>query len=277
MTRFVSGLEEIAAGFDAFVIDQFGVIHDGRQLYPEARAAMEALKAEGKRTVILTNSGKRREANRRRIVAMGIDAGLFAGVLSSGDVAYDALASGNIGRFGSAMIIGKHGEDYAFDSPGMAFVADPSAADLLLILGSDAPRTSLEDYAALLASAARRAIPAICCNPDREMLTASGLQPAPGAIAALYEKLGGKVSWVGKPYPGIYDHALRIAGHPDPARTLCIGDSLDHDVKGGAGAGLKTALVRTGIAARASDADIAAARPAPDFVLPSLRWPSLLL
>ena len=272
MTVSIQGLREIEGEFDAFIIDQFGVIHDGKKLYPDASAAMAGLKAAGKKVAILTNSGKRRAANHARILAMGIPGVQFTGVVSSGDVAYAAISSGKFGHFGSAMIVGRDGEDYAFDGLGMTFTTDPGVAALLIVLGSNAPKTSLADYRRQLAPAARRAIPAICCNPDLEMLTSQGLQPAPGAIAKLYEDLGGIVTWVGKPYVEIYQHALDLVGNPDPARTLAIGDSLLHDVKGGVGAGLKTALVRTGIATGLSDEAILNARPAPDYLLPSLCW-----
>ena len=79
------------------------------------------------------------------------------------------------------------------------------------------------------------------------MLTSGGLQPAPGAIAALYEEMGGKVTWIGKPYADIYAHALKLIGNP--SRCLCIGDSAEHDVAGGRAAGLSTLLVLQGVSA----------------------------
>ena len=268
----VRGLQDIASGFDAFIIDQFGVIHDGAKLYPGALDAMAGLKAAAKKVVILTNSGKRRVANQARIVAMGIPAELFIDVVSSGDVAYRAIASGAHGHPRNACIIGKEGETYDFGGLDLDLVSRPEQADILIVLGSNTPATTLDGYAHLLEPAARLAIPAICCNPDKLMMTSTGLHPAPGAIAALYEELGGKVAWVGKPYQAIYKHALAAAGNPAPVRTLCIGDSLEHDIKGGKKAGLKTCLVRTGIATNTSDQDIAAATPRPDFILQSLRW-----
>ena len=87
------------------------------------------------------------------------------------------------------------------------------------------PKTSLEEYRRLLTGLT---LPALCCNPDRLMLTPQGLMPAPGAIAALYEEMGGKVSWIGKPYPGIYAQAARLIGNP--RRILCIGDSAEHEI-----------------------------------------------
>ena len=62
--------------------------------------------------------------------------------------------------------IGRAGEDYGFD--GIAFVDDPREAEVILILGSNAPATSLDDYRAMLEGLT---LPAICCNPDKLMLS----------------------------------------------------------------------------------------------------------
>lgn len=277
MISQVAGLEPIASLYDAFLIDQFGVLHDGRALYPGVIEALRKLKTREKRIVILTNSGKRSDVNRRRILALGLTPDLFDDVLSSGDVARTGIREGKFGppftAAGRAFIIGKRGDDYAF---GLDLADRPESADFLLFLGSDAPRTSLEDYAHLLKAAAAKAVPALCCNPDRKMLTPLGLAPAPGAIAALYEQLGGPVLWVGKPHGPIYAAALERAGAPPKTRTLCIGDSLEHDICGGQAAGLKTALVRTGVSAALSAKDIRTACDAqpcvPDWILPSFRW-----
>jgi ribonucleotide monophosphatase NagD (HAD superfamily) len=83
------------------------------------------------------------------------------------------------------------------------------------------------------------------------MFTPRGLMPAPGALARLYAELGGTVHYVGKPHPTIFAAALRRLGDPDPGRVLVIGDSLDHDVEGGRRAGMLTALITSGVHAKA--------------------------
>lgn len=252
----IEGVNAIADRFEGMLFDQFGVLHDGRKPYPHAIALLEILKAKAIPVGIITNSGKRAEANRQRLEAMGFRRELFVDCLSSGEVAYRSLSPQR------AFVIGKPGDDYGFE--GFTLVDDPRAAEVLLILGSNAPHTSLDDYARLLAGLA---VPAICCNPDKQMLTASGLQPAPGAIAALYENLGGKVTWIGKPYPAIYREAARLIGNP--RRVLCVGDSAEHDVAGGRAAGFSTLLVMTGVS---DGLDPAQVEPRPDFWMPQLQW-----
>lgn len=254
--QHISGLHEIAARFDGMLIDQFGVIHDGQVLYPGTLGVLSQLKGLGIPVAVMTNSGKRAEANRRRLVKMGVPRDHFVDAVSSGEVAFSTLTAKR------AFLIGKDGEDYGFE--GLDFVADPHDAEIILILGSNAPSTSLDDYRRLLSGLS---LPAICCNPDKLMLTPEGLMPAPGAIAALYQDLGGQVTWIGKPYPGIYRESARLIGNPK--RILCIGDSAQHDVAGGRAAGFATLLVLQGVSAGHDPATLS---PQPDYVMERFQW-----
>ncbi len=252
----IEGLHEIASRFDGMLIDQFGVIHDGQTLYPGTLRVLSELKALGIPVAVMTNSGKRAQANRERLVKMGVPREHFVDAISSGEVAFSGLTAKR------AFLIGKDGEDYGFDD--IDFVSDPRDAEIILILGSNAPKTSLEDYRRRLEGVT---LPALCCNPDKLMLTPQGLLPAPGAIAALYDEMGGQVTWIGKPYPGIYREAARLIGNPQ--RILCIGDSAEHDVAGGRAAGFSTLLVLQGVSAGHDPATLS---PQPDYVMDSFQW-----
>jgi HAD superfamily hydrolase (TIGR01459 family) len=256
MMRRISGLADIAQDFDAMLIDQFGVIHDGQKLYPGAAEALAELHVRNIPVIIMTNSGKRAASNVERIVKMGIPRAHFVTCVSSGEVAFQSL------QVRHAFLIGKHGEDYGFDP--ITFVKRPEDAEVMLILGSDAPATSLDDYRQLFGGLT---LPAICCNPDKLMLTSTGLQPAPGALANIYAEMGGQVTWIGKPHAGIYEFALARLGASQ--RVLCIGDSAEHDVAGGRGAGLSTLLVQQGISAGIAEVDV---HPRPDFLCAEFRW-----
>ncbi len=253
----IKGLAEIAGQYDGMLIDQFGVLHDGGALYPGSLGVLTELKALGIPVAVMTNSAKRAAPNVARLTQMGIPRDYFVDAVSSGEVAYDLLRDSTAKR---AFIVGRQGDDYGFDM--FDLVARPDDADIILILGSDAPRVSLEEYGRLLKGVTA---PAVCCNPDKWMITPSGLHPAPGAIAALYESQGGKVRWIGKPHREIYDYALRRIGRPQ--RVLCIGDSAEHDVAGGRGAGLATLLIRTGVSEGQTDFE-----PAPDYLMEHFTW-----
>jgi HAD superfamily hydrolase (TIGR01459 family) len=275
----VGGLGEIAGRYDAFLVDQYGVLHDGERLYPKVAATIARLAAEGKTMVVMTNSGKRAQANRNRLAAMGLNLNGLQ-VVSSGEVAHNGIATDTLGEpFTSgnkAFIIGRDGDHYGFDDLHLDFVALPEQADFLLILGTNVPEWSIDDYRTLLEPAAQRRIPALCCNPDRHMLTTSGVHSAPGAIADVYEQLGGEVTRIGKPERAIYDYALAVLGNPARDRSLTLGDSISHDIVGACRAHIAAGLVLTGLSSDLSDAEIVEqceqANVTPDYLLSSLCW-----
>lgn len=270
-----ASLEALAAAHDAFLVDQFGVLLDGSGAYPYAPAALARLAASGKPLILLSNSGKRAEANAARLLALGFARESFRLVLSSGEAAWRALG----GRIGAGLAPGAriwlHARDGGADQiAGLNLipVARPEAADLLLLAGSRGDEMTLAAYEALLRPAAAQGVPMLCTNPDLEMLTPSGLSFGAGRIAETYAAMGGPVEWIGKPHPLIYAEAAALLPGIPPARILCIGDSPAHDVAGGQAAGHATALVRTGLHAGLSDAGLAdlcqSAGARPDFLLP---------
>ncbi len=256
MNKRIHGLGEIATTYDAMLIDQYGTLHDGQKLYEGTSEVLAKLYALKIPVIILSNSGKRSTTNATRLMDMGVPRHHFFDALSSGELALKTLKSSK------AFIIGRRGDDYGLER--ITKVSDPALADEMLILGSNAPETNMEAYRQILQGVK---LPAICSNPDKEMLTPHGLQPAAGAIAALYESMGGKVTWIGKPYPAIYIHALELLGNPK--RVLCIGDSPEHDVGGGKAMGLDTCLVQQGIAASLYEHEI---EPKPDYMVQEFRW-----
>jgi HAD superfamily hydrolase (TIGR01459 family) len=268
----------VASNFDFFFLDQFGVLHDGGRPYPGAIDFLRQVKARGARVVIISNSGRPGEANARRMEKIGFARDLYDHFLTSGDVARSALRAGELplalGSSTRCLTLSSSDEHDLADAAGLTTVGDGAEADLVIISGSQGDRISLAEYERRIAPAARRRAPCLCTNPDRLILTPEGTFPGPGAIAGLYEELGGSVTWIGKPHPGIYAAAARLVGSPDPSAVLCVGDSIEHDIVGARRFGAAAALVRTGILAGVPEAELAAELArygvAPDVILPGL-------
>ena len=270
-------IAELAPRYDAFLIDQFGVLLDGQHAYPWAPAALSRLAMTGKPILLLSNSGKRSAPNAERLERLGFERGSFRLVLSSGEAAHRLLAGRGLPVGMPVWLHARDGDASAVEGMGFTIVAAPEDAALLVLAGSRADVLGLDDYRAILEPAAARGVPMICTNPDIEMLTPLGKRPGAGRIASLYGDLGGPVEWIGKPHPLIYAEAARLLPGLAPARVLCIGDSPAHDIVGGRAAGHATALVRSGLHADVDDAALAAiceaAGTEPDHVIERFDWP----
>lgn len=249
-------LDDLIQRYDAFLVDQFGVLLDGSAAYPGAAEALAHLSRSGRRVILLSNSGKRSGPNAERLHRLGFAPDSFELVLSSGEAAHRWLEGQGLAPGTKVWLHARDGDESAIQGLGLAPVDRPEAAQLLLLAGSRADVFGLDDYKAWLRPAAARGVPMLCSNPDISMLTPQGTKPGAGRIAMLYQDLGGKVDWVGKPYPLIYRLARTLLAGIPPDRILCIGDSPAHDIRGGADAGLRTALVRTGLHAGTPDDDL---------------------
>jgi HAD superfamily hydrolase (TIGR01459 family) len=249
-------LAALAPEYDGFLIDQFGVLLNGQGAYEAAPRTLCALAAMGKEVILLSNSGKRAAPNEARLTRLGFDRASYKSVLSSGEAAFAEIGSRigkDIAANSAVWVHSRDGDLSPVEGLPLRCVDDPGAADLLIIAGSRGDTFTLAQYRNWLAPAAARRVPAFCTNPDMAMLTPTGQCFGAGAIAQLFEDLGGAVEWVGKPYPLIYRIAHDMLGAPDRSRVLCIGDSPAHDILGGRDAGFATALVRTGLHADLSD------------------------
>jgi HAD superfamily hydrolase (TIGR01459 family) len=254
-------VDALIADHDAFLVDQFGTVHDGTAPYPGAIAALRRLRAAGRRVALLSNSGQRNEISERRLRKIGIPQDSYDFSITSGEVTWQLLSAGRIAlaRGARRCLLLEHSPGgLPLASLGMTLVQRAEEAELVVIAGSRADVVPLAAYAAMLAPAARAGVPALCINPDRTMLTPSGFAPGAGQIGELYQQLGGVVGWIGKPHAAIYEVALAQLGEPARARVAGIGDSVEHDIAGAGGVGCRAWLVRAGIIAGADDAAIAA-------------------
>jgi len=286
---FCSGLADLASRYRGFIVDQWGVLHDGETPYPDALECLRALRAAGKRVVLLSNSGQRAAINRQRLATLGIRPDLYDALVTSGEATWRALAErgdpflAGLGR--RCLLWARGGDRSLVEGQGLEVVADLGRADFLL-LGGVEDDARLEQFSDALEQAAARDLPMICANPDVVAVQPrGGFGIAPGAVARQYEELGGRVVYVGKPHRPVYQLCLETLAPLSPGEVLVIGDSVAHDIAGGAGMGLATALIMGGIHAPLLDLEHGLSANAaaldrleaeygakPDWVLPRFRW-----
>ena len=263
-----SNVKSIASKYDAFLLDQFGVMHDGQKPLPGAIECYEQLAAAGKKLVVLSNTSRRRSFAMKKLPKLGFDPDALTDFVTSGEAAYDRI---HADFKGARMLWCSWADDFQAWDPtyldGLDVqLADASTADFVLCQGSHvlddgrsrdstgvfesgAPNAALDEA---LRTCASRDLLMICANPDFTVTLPDGTRGfMPGKIAQYYEDvLGGRVDYYGKPHAAAFEAALEqlaAEGVTDRSRVCHVGDSLLHDVAGARAAGVDSLFVAGGI------------------------------
>ncbi|TWI37929.1 TIGR01459 family HAD-type hydrolase [Paracoccus sulfuroxidans] len=254
MTTIIRSLDEISANYDVLFCDLWGCLHNGVQVYPAAAAALQRFRAQGGRVVLLTNAPRPARFVEEQLQRLGAPRDCWDVIVSSGDAAQDAMLAGVVGRRVWA-ISGPKDEGFFEaipaewqDAPAIERVA-LDQADGVVCTGLFDDRTEVpEDYRARLTIARERGLKFLCANPDIVVDMGEQRLYCAGALAQMYEDMGGSSLYFGKPHPPIYDLARRKLGLERDARILAIGDGIGTDVSGGAGEGIDVLFVTGGLA-----------------------------
>ncbi|MCC7282193.1 MAG: TIGR01459 family HAD-type hydrolase [Acetobacteraceae bacterium] len=287
----LDGFAPLAEAHDGFILDLWGVIHDGVTPYPGAIEVLEKLRLADKRVVLLSNAPRRNEAAQASMRAMGIADALYTGILTSGEAVHLHLRDRDppfFDRLGERVFhLGPERDKNVMADLDLTEVPSPSLAEWVLNTGPDdhGGDQSVDDFEDTLAACAALDLPMVCANPDLEVIRGGRRVICAGALAARYAELGGVVRQVGKPDPAIYQRVFRLLGVRDRARTLAVGDALRTDIAGAAAVGIPSAWVLGGIHAEelglAGDGAVDVARAArraadaglmPAAALRSFRW-----
>jgi HAD superfamily hydrolase (TIGR01459 family) len=272
----------LAATFDAWISDVWGVFHDGVRPYPQASAACQKFRAGGGTVVLVSNAPSTGEEVAAHLDGMGVPRSAYDAIVTSGDVTR-VLISGWAGR--PVHHLGPDRYLATFEGLDVGF-APPGEAAVVVCTGLvEDDHETPEDYQALLADLRARAVPMICVNPDIVVERGHRLIYCAGALAAAYEALGGEVAYAGKPHPPIYTRARELIadarGAPsETARILAIGDGIKTDIAGAAAAGVRSVFIASALHVAGGEAfdEAALARlfvghPAPPIAaLTGLAW-----
>lgn len=246
--KILSSIHDIIPDYNAFLLDLWGVVHDGSQLYQGVRETLLALKEAQKRVVFISNAPRRVARVASALAELGIDPSLYAHIISSGEIGFHWLESGNAPYGNRYYLIAAEKDAGLLDNLDFVQVYDLNNADFILNLGFGTEEQTSEDYEPTLRVAVKLSLPMLCLNPDLEVIKISGERfPCAGAIARNYVALGGKVEWFGKPYQMVYEYSHELLGGIDKKQILAVGDSLLTDIQGAKQFGIDSALVTGGI------------------------------
>lgn len=248
--RILHGLHEIADAYDAFLVDLWGVTHDGSTPYPDALTALQALRVVGKRIAFVSNSSSVTEKVAAHLRAMGIMAGThYDALVTSGSLVAQALGQPEqFCRNGktATLLVGDRSIARQYQAP-LPLTDDATAAGCVLNVWYGDDESHIAALAPQLAQWRALDLPMLCCNPDYDVLLANGRLLCPGALAAAYLALGGTVHGFGKPYAPAFQSGMAALNLPADARVAMVGDNMLTDIIGGLNAGLDTVLIQGGV------------------------------
>lgn len=278
------GMAAIAERYDAFILDVWGVLHDGVTLYPGAVETLEHLTAAEKPFVMLTNAPRRSAAVAESMIAMGMPEAFCRHILSSGEATFLDLKERSdpfYARVGNRCIhIGPARDGNLFDGLDWDKTSRLEDADLIVNTGPWEDGETVADYEDKLALGAEMGLPMICANPDLEVVRGGRKLVCAGALALRYEELGGTVRWFGKPKAEIYEYCFRVLSGFDKNRIAAVGDSFRTDLAGAQNAGVDPILVAGGIhgdeLGNPPAADVVAALASQWKALPAASIPSFV-
>lgn len=273
----VAHFKTIVKEYDAFLLDLWGVVHDGSQLYPGVFDAITELNLAAKKIVFISNAPRRAHKVVKVLSQLGISPQMYTLAVSSGEVGYQWLAEGKAPWGKRYYFLGAAKDADIADGLSLSRTDDIKAADFIINCGFGVEEQTVQDYASLLRAAKSLSIPMLCLNPDLEVVKISGERfPCAGMIAKEYERMGGSVTWFGKPYGGIYESCMIPLGGMPKNRILAVGDSLETDIPGAQQFAIDAALVTGGILKHQTQEEIEAAcaaqRLSPRYVMPALAW-----
>jgi HAD superfamily hydrolase (TIGR01459 family) len=245
--RFVDHLRELTHNVDIILSDIWGVIHDGLVAFPEACNALQTFRANGGVVVMITNAPRPADSVQRQLRKLGVADTTYDGIVSSGDLTRNFVTEH---RGQLVCKIGPERDNSIFRDLDVGF-APLDSADYIVCTGPyDDETETPEDYRDMMREALARKLTLICANPDIVVERGDRLIYCAGAIADLYQDMGGEVIFYGKPHRPIYDRALSIAHErrkTTDGRVLAIGDSVRTDLTGANAMGLDCVFLTRGI------------------------------
>lgn len=244
--KSIESLHEIKKNYNVFLFDQWGVIHNGKNLYPNAEKIFKDLLEEDKLIYVISNSGKKSSDNITRLQQMGAENILKTEIITSGDVCLHYLSENKNPCKDLGLKFFPIGIDYPLlNDTQFKKVSNINDANFLL-LTSTYGFYDFEDTLSLMRTAIKLEIPLVCSNPDILGISGNNVHLSTGDLALYYKKNGGKTYFFGKPGVEIYDFVQsKSLRHKN--EMIMIGDSLFNDIAGANNFGIDSLLIKNGI------------------------------
>ena len=227
-TEYIEGLGYIQQNYTTFFIDLWGVVHNGLQLNSGAINVLDNLDKINKRFVLMSNAPRPADSVKKFLSRLKLNPKYFKNIFTSGDASLKSLQENIHGK--TFFHLGPERDQDLFRQLKEKKKSNLEQCDFILCTGlfdkKDGFNTkTLRYYKDYLKSANKLTM--VCTNPDLVVDRGKKKEYCAGAVAKVFEDLGGKVIYYGKPYPGIYNFCIK-----KNEKILVIGDNLNTDIMG---------------------------------------------
>lgn len=246
----ISSIELVGSNRAAWLVDIWGVMHNGVAPFAAAVAACQRFRSMGGHVLLLSNAPRPAPSVVAQLKHIGVPVDVWDDILTSGDAVRILIA--DLGAR-PVLHLGPERDLALYAGLGTTLVGDAERAEAISCTGlfndeAEGP----DDYRSLLEACAGRGLPMICANPDLKVERGNRIVYCAGALAQLYAELGGSVSYAGKPHLPIYHQAFerlaQLAGRPLAAPdVLAIGDGVHTDIMGACHAGVDAVFIASGV------------------------------
>ncbi|CAO5681004.1 MAG: Dihydroxyacetone phosphatase [Holosporales bacterium] len=267
----IESIDEIINKYSCFLIDLWGVVHNGKTAYPGAIPAIQRLQKANKQIIFLTNMPRPKELVFETLSKFGLNPPYE--VVTSGDCTQLYLE-----KFYKGSKIYHLGENVnQVIARGFPLTTNLDEAELVLLSLFCESKEEADSYKNICKQIAQSGLPVICANPDKQAAHGEHTRYTAGYFANMIEEFSGTVHYIGKPFVSVYDHVFETF-HINPQDCVMIGDTLETDILGATNSGIDSVLVQTGVTQKVlTDAQCnlydyiyAENLPEPNYILPSL-------
>ena len=243
------GFSAIASKYKLLLSDVWGVVHNGVAAYPAACEALKTARRNGATVILISNAPRPGVIVAKQIAKWGVPADCYDMIVASGDVARTELEARPEAKL---FHLGPSRDLPNYDGLPNKLVGEDEC-DIAVVTGPFNDEVEVaEDYRSMFEGLIERNVLMLCANPDLVVERGDKLIVCAGALAQLYEQMGGKAIYAGKPYAPIYDQVVAEAEKLRGAKIkkeemLAIGDGARTDLKGAALQGIDCLFITGGI------------------------------
>ena len=231
-------LSEIYSLYDTFIIDLWGVIHNGVQLNEAAIEVVKKLTEHKKKVIFLSNAPRPSSKVVNFLLKMKLDKKYLSNVMTSGEAAMHAI---NQNKFGKTFFHLGPPRDASLFEKQKDNKTEIEKCDFILCTGLfDDHEDDLNYYKKILEKQISKKL--VCTNPDLTVHRGNIEELCAGSLAKVFEDLGGEVIYYGKPYKEIYSNCFN-----EHEKVLAIGDNLRTDIKGANNLNIDSIFITEGV------------------------------